>query len=157
MRASWSSWRVVLLPAMLLVPTGCDDPQSPRPLTEYPFAVATRTCGPADGPALAIFLSAGEVTDVPAAPPYFQFYLTRSPAELEGRTWSWPSTDESINAWECTVAGAACAHSPAGVIALGRFGPDSALTLTADLRLKSGERVRVRTTARWVSGSPLCG
>lgn len=157
MRFSRPSWRVVLLPAMLLVPTGCDDPESPRPLTEYPFAVATRTCGPADGPAMALFLSPGEINQVPAAPPYFQFYLTRDPAELEGRTLIWPSADETVGAWECTVPGAACAKSPAGVISLGRFGPDSALTVAADLRLGSGERVRVRTTARWVSGSPICG
>jgi len=139
------------------VPSGCDDPESPRRLTEYPFTVATPSCGPADGPAMAIYLTPELATDVPPAVPYFHVYLTRGPAELEGRTWVWPSADETVAARECTVAGAACADSPAGAIALGRFATDSALPVVLDLRRQNGERVRAQATARWLSRQLFCG
>ncbi|HSA55515.1 MAG TPA: hypothetical protein VLE53_07410 [Gemmatimonadaceae bacterium] len=148
--------RTVLLPGLLLVPSSCDDPESPRPLSEYPFALATRSCGPADGPAMAIYLTPTEATDLPVVP-YFQFYLMRSPAELEGRTWVWPSADETVAAWECTVTGGACAESPAGAIALGRFAVDSAIAVVVDLRRQNGERVRAHATARWLGREVICG
>ena len=157
MRLARSVRRTLSRLGMLLVAGGCQDPESPQPFSEYPFALATPSCGPADGPAMAIFLTPTEVSDVPATPPYFQFFLTRSAAELEGRTWLWPSADETASAWECTMAGGACAGSPTGAIALGHFAADSAIAVTVDLRREGGQRVRGQFTARWHSRPLACG
>lgn len=150
--------RLAVLPLVLfVVASGCDDPESPEPTTEYPFAVAARACGPADGPAMEVFLTPAETSDVPADPPYVRLYLTKSPAELEGRTWVWPDPGQAVFATECTQTGSSCPASPSGAIALGDFAADSSIFVAVEMRRPNGERVRGQATARWLHRLIICG
>jgi hypothetical protein len=150
--------RCLILFALAMALPACDDddPAAPGPVPGYPHAFAARACGPTDGPAMAIYLTTTEAGDPPPVP-YVQIYLTRSPAELEGRLWGWPGGEGVASASECTATGGACANSPYGVVSLGQFAADSSLELTVDLRRLNGERLVGRTTARWVSRELLCG
>jgi hypothetical protein len=149
--------RFLVLLSLTAALSACDDddPAAPGPVPGYPHALATRACGPTDGPAMTIYLSASEDGDPPPVP-YFQIYLTRSPAELEGRLWGWPGGEGVASGRECTGTGQ-CADSPSGVISLSRFAADSSLDVIVDLRRANGERLVGRATARWISRTPMCG
>lgn len=147
----------LVLLGLLMVPTGCDDPESPEPTTEYLFALAMSSCGPADGPAVEIFLTPAETTDVPTEPPYLRLYLTKSPAELEGRTWTWPALDQTVSASECTASAGDCPASPSGAIALGEFAADSSIFVAVDMQRDDGRRVQGQATARWLNRLIICG
>ena len=53
----------------------------------FPNALAQHACGPADGPALAIYLAPEPAESPPPATPYVRVFIDQSVDQLDGRSW----------------------------------------------------------------------
>src|SRR5512134_2991597 len=83
------SVRVALLAATVLVVPGCGDGREPpAPPPGFTHAAATRDCGPADGPAVSIYLASQPVDRVDPPAPFIHLYLWRGLDDLAGERWS---------------------------------------------------------------------
>lgn len=77
---------------------GCGSDSVLRPPAELHYAVALNACGPADGPAVAIFLTQDPVETPNPAPPYVGIYIDLSNGQLDGRVRSVKGGNEAT-AW----------------------------------------------------------
>ena len=85
MRQSSSLLRVMVL---LAVTASCASDAIPGPPTGLPFAAATPACGPADGPAVAIYLSPDPVESLDPATPFVRIAIWQPRERLTERSWS---------------------------------------------------------------------
>jgi len=63
---------------------GCDSSNTLGPPPDLEYAAVTRTCGPADGPAVEIFLVPAPMQSLAPQTPYARMYVAQP---LERATW----------------------------------------------------------------------
>ncbi len=68
----------LLIGAAFSLVAGCNSQDVSAPPAGYSNAAATRTCGPADGPAVAIYLAPDAIDTLEPAAPYIRIYLWKS-------------------------------------------------------------------------------
>jgi len=146
------------LPFASLILVGCvAGGDAMRPPVDFPFATVSRDCGPADGPAVAIYLTPTAVDKPDPSPPFVRIAIWDSPEAVAGRTWTWPRAASKATALRCDVTGSSCVSSTSGSVTLGTFGPDSALTAIVDVRFSDGARIQGGVRATWYSRRIACG
>jgi hypothetical protein len=59
-----------------------------EPPARFPYAAATRDCGPADGPAVTIYLSRKPVDAIEPSGTHVQIHVWQGIEELAGTSWS---------------------------------------------------------------------
>jgi hypothetical protein len=129
-------------------------PSEPPP--GYSFAIAQRDCGPADGPALSIYLTPALVDAPYPPPPFIRIGVYETPADVVGRTWSWDASSSVAGAVMC-ASSSDCVTANSGSIAFGRFAADSSLVARMDVRFPDAHRVRGTVRGVWQSNTFLCG
>lgn len=141
---------------LLLIAACADAGPIPAPPEGYGFAYATPSCGPADGPAVRLYLAAAATESLPPAGTWLDLAVWRSATELPAAELSWSGASDLGWAGRCTDAGP-CETATDVRISFRRFEPDSALTGTLDLRFENGSRVAGGFRATWRPATPLCG
>jgi hypothetical protein len=134
----------------------CGDDSAPlEPLSELPFAVATPSCGPADGPAVLIYLASTPIESLQPVAPFVQVNIWRSITELGAG--SVVPISESISDATAWFRGSGVERQATG----GEVGVTSrtttALAGSVDLRFADGPAVRGTFTAKWEPRQLLCG
>jgi len=140
--------------AMLLA--ACSDASVPAPPAGYGFAYATPDCGPADGPAVRIFLVGEEAALWPPTGARLEVAVWRGAAELPGADLSWSGATSLGWAGRCDDAGQCDAATDVRV-QFRSFAADSTLTGSLDLGFADGSRVTGGFGATWHSATPICG
>ena len=116
-------------------------------------ALATNTCGPADGPATWIYLAGDPIEGVqPSSFPYVRIAIWRGVTELAGGSFRVDTDVSGVyftgpNTFEIASRGS---------VAVERVGTDYRITGVSDLRFPS-RRVVGTFTADWVQLELLCG
>jgi hypothetical protein len=128
----------------------------PAPLTEFPFASATPSCGPADGPAMVITLTETRTNDLQPAGPFARVFLWSAPSELVGRTWSWRNDNDLVGAAHRCLASGDCTNAIDATVTLGRFDADSTLDVRLSLTFADASRLGGAVRARWISQQLRC-
>lgn len=120
------------------------------------YAAATRACGPADGPAVAIYLASGPVESLEPAAPYLRIYVWQPLDRLAGRSWVLTGSEPEGGAW---LQSSATEYEIAtrGTVTVTRVRPDSTVEGSADLTFPSTGRIRTGFRAVWVEQAMLCG
>jgi len=120
------------------------------------YAAATRACGPADGPAVAIYLASTPVESLEPAPPYLRIYLWQPLDRLAGRSWVLTGGEPEGSAW---LHSSATDYEVAtrGAVTVSRVAPDGTIEGSADLTFPSTGRIRTGFRAVWVEQAMLCG
>ena len=154
MTTTASRWWSALL---VLALVSCSYEDVSGTLAEFPFAAAMRSCGPADGPAMAIVLTRTETNDIQPAAPFVHVLLSDSPAQLVGRTFVWQNGNGGVASAIRCETNTACTTSSTARVTIGHFAADSALDVMLDLTFPNAERVRGNASARWIPRSFLCG
>ena len=70
----------------LLLLSACDSQGTLVPVQGLRFAFSQYECGPADGPAIGIYLTRDPVNGTQATPPYVHIYIDLSGGDLDGST-----------------------------------------------------------------------
>jgi hypothetical protein len=142
--------------ASLLSVLSCGTEGIPAPPQGFGQAVATNDCGPADGPAVAIYLAQAEVETFEPAPPYVRIYVAQPLEELAGRSWSLAGHEAQGSALYCNERGT-CEAAIAGTLTVDAVTSDSTVDASTTLAFPSSGRVIGGIRARWVPRTMLCG
>ena len=141
----------------LLSLVACDDAGLLAPPAGLSHAVATSSCGAADGPAIALYLKGSEITGLPLSEPYLQVSVTGSlDALTAGRSWRIDEHHDNWAAFRSSTTDYEVAMS--GVVAVTSAGAD---TIEGNLILSfpSGREIRGGFHARRMptTSSFFCG
>ncbi len=123
---------------------------------DFAAAFAKAGCGPTDGPAIELELSATQQSR-PLSPPYIRLAIYQSRAEAAGRSWSFEAPFLTGYAAYCATEDV-CEGATNGRV---RFDPNKSLNTLGgevDLSFPGRGRIRGRFVAEWrTGGNPLCG
>src|ERR1043165_2883427 len=136
--------RAALLAAFALL--GCAVDAAPGPVAGYPFAYAMDECGPADGPAVTVYLSGHALDTLPPEGGHLAVMLWVGRDETMGRTFR--SSDQPLRGTvlECGAPGA-CNPLAAWRVTMRSFARD---TLDGSVDFQLGTRVVAGSfQARW--------
>ena len=138
-----------------LAVVACDASSIPGPPADLEFAAVTSSCGPADGPAVEIFLVPEAMSALPPQTPYVRVMVWRSLAELDGQRWELTGSDAEGGAW----------HHPTenefelatyGVLIVNRVTADQTVEGEVNLVFPSGRHVWGGFKAIWFSANRGC-
>jgi len=133
---------------------GCGGDAAPGPVPGYSFAYATNECGPADGPAMTLYLSERAVDSLPPAGAHLAVAVWVGRDAAVGRTFSSSDQPALGFATECGPA-FRCDPAVAWRVTLRGFARD---TLDGSVDLRLGQRVVAGSfRARWMPRGIYCG
>jgi len=147
--------RLVTAFLALAVAAACQSDGAQIPPDGLSHAAATRTCGPADGPAVAIYLAPSPVAVIEPAAPYVRVNIWQSVSDVEGGTWDVASGADAAAWYSATSTDVEVATD--GHVTVSAVGPDTTVRGTVDLTFPSAGRITGSFEAAWISASPLCG
>lgn len=144
-----------------VLPTACTSGDIPEPARSLAargltYAAATRACGPADGPAVEIYLAPAPVESLEPAAPYVRIYVWQPLDGLAGRSWILGGGEPEGSAWFHSSA-TEYEVAARGTVTVNRVTSDSTVEGSADLTFANAGRVRGGFRAVWISNSVLCG
>lgn len=142
--------------AAALLLAACSDASLPEPPEGYAFAYATPACGPADGPAVRVFLTAQVADSLPPPGARLELAVWRSAAELSGAELAWSGASNLGWAGRCDDVGQ-CEPATDVRVKFRGFAADSTLTGTIDFSFADGPPAAGGFTAVWRPATPLCG
>lgn len=143
------------LVVVCLAVVACDYSRISAPPADFEFAAITNSCGPADGPAVTIYLVPEPMESLPAPTPHVRFYVARSIEELEDQRWELSGPDAEGAAWY---------HPTANEFEIATYGALIVNSVSADLTVRgevnlvfpSGRHIWGGFTARWFSTNIGC-
>jgi hypothetical protein len=135
---------------------GCGNESAPlAPLRALPHAVATNSCGPADGPLVVVYLASMPIESLQPVAPFVQVHIPKSFAELgAGSVFPISESFTDANAWfhgsgvERTANGGEIGVTSTSATAMAGY---------VDLRFPDGVRLRGTFTANFQPRLMLCG
>lgn len=146
----WSSFLVLVVFAM-----ACSDGIAAPP-TGYTHAAATFACGPADGPAVAIYLSPNPVTSLEPSGPYVRIYIDQSVEQVGGKAWAIGGSSPAAAWFQTSASNYEIATS--GYIITSSVAADKTIDGTVDLTFPNAGHVHGGFHAEWISQAGLlCG
>lgn len=146
----------LLLCGILACAAACGNDDIPAPPEGLAHALGTRSCGPADGPAVAIYLTAAPEVSLEPPTPFVRIDVWESVDRVTTRPWD-------VDAGSMT--GVASYHPTTGAIEVATRGrilvtavaADTTLVGTVDLDFPTAGRISGGFRAVWLSSAPLCG
>jgi hypothetical protein len=122
---------------------------------DFPHAVATFMCGPADGPATAILLARDPIQSLDPSYPFVSVDIWHAVSELGGTTWSVNDGSGNVSARYFTGPGK-FVSATAGSVLIDRVGTDNRVEGSVLLRFPS-RSVDDDFSAPWMESLVLCG
>jgi hypothetical protein len=139
--------------ALTLVVACASDGPLPPP-EGFQHAAATRACGPADGPAVAIYLVTAPAAALVPPAPYVRINVWQSVSDVEGGSWE-VGGDAAAAAYFTAPNDFEVASD--GWIRIQVVGADTTVEGSVDLTFPNAGRVAGGFRAVWISAAPLCG
>jgi hypothetical protein len=140
----------------LLLGAACANDDPTAGVVGYPIAYATNACGPADGPATRLYLTADSVEGLPTGVPRIEIGIYQDVSELPGRSFSLDGSTAEGWAGRCPAEGA-CETAASAVVTFGRAAADTLLSGTVQLRFTDGSTVSGGFEAAWRRTQQFCG
>jgi hypothetical protein len=136
----------------------CDDNSGPVPMAPegYPFAYATKGCGPTDGPGTRLFLTAEASDSLPTTSPRIEVLIYRSAADVQGEEFSWSGHSDEGWAGRCPGEGA-CEQASSTRVEFRENAADTVLTGEVRVRFADGSTVSGGFDATWRRTTYVCG
>jgi hypothetical protein len=147
--------RWLSLLVLLVLAGACSDGIAAPPIG-YTHAAAAFTCGPADGPAVMIFLSPNPVESPQATPPVVRIFIGQAVEEISGKVWSVDGTSSATASFQSE--GNTLENPTSGYVITSSVSADTTVDGTVNLTFPTGGHIVGGFHARWISraGSP-CG
>jgi hypothetical protein len=123
---------------------------------ELAYAAAAGSCGPTDGPAVAIYLSPTPVGSLEPSAPYVRINVLQPLDRLTDRTWVLGGDEPDGGAVYYSGAGE-YEVAEGGWIGVSSVASDSTLTGFALLRFPTSGLIRREFHAAWIPRTMLCG
>jgi hypothetical protein len=147
--------RMLRLSLVAVFAMACGDAVSP-PLRGLTYAAATFACGPADGPAVAIYLAQSPVGSLEPSTPFVRVYVPVELDQLAGRAWPVFAGKSEAGAWfhpnESTYE-----LAETGYMIVSSVDSDKTIEGSVDLQFPDSGHIKTRFRATWVPTTTLCG
>ncbi len=140
--------------AVLGLVAACAPDGIPEPPSGLPYSAATPACGPADGPAVAIYLSPNPVTSLEPATPFVHVAVWQPLDRLEDQSWtlgagagtaSYFSTPNELES------------ATAGSVTVSAVDPDSTVRGSVELTFPTHGKIAGGFQAHWIPVALRCG
>jgi hypothetical protein len=145
--------RMLRLSLVLSLAIACSSDATAPPLRGFVNAVASADCGPADGPAVAIYLTPNPVAPAVPGPPFVRVYIAVEPNALTGRTWPVGSAAGALFRRDASTYELA----DAGLLVVTSVDSENTITGTVDLYFPDAGHISRAFVATWVPSHVLCG
>ena len=125
------------------------------PVSGFNYATARFQCGPADGPATEIFVSASPLDSQGALVPFVRIYVAVGVDELNGHVWS-VSGSSPAAAWFHPVITGGQVPATEGTLTVTSVSADKSIDGSIDLSFPDAGRIRGEFHAVWVPSGAVC-
>lgn len=150
--------RTLWLCALALLTASCSSGGIAGSTDVLPYAVAAQSCGPADGPAVSIYLTPEVVHSLEPVAPYVRINILQPLDRITERTWTLNGAASDADGAAVYYTGAAGFEiATGGEVRVYTVDPDRTLHGFADLRFPTLGRVRGEFDAVWNSRVTMCG
>jgi hypothetical protein len=126
------------------------------PPLDLTHAAATFACGPADGPAVAIYLAPDPVTSLEPPAPYVRIYVAQPLDALVGQPWILAGTKSAGGAWFHSASNTD-EIANTGYVTVISVSSDNTIVGVVDIAFPNAGRIRGGFRAVWVPSTVLCG
>jgi hypothetical protein len=140
--------------AIALLVSACDAGPA-EPPSEFPFASATPECGPADGPAVTIYLLTDTMPTRPPSGAHVRVYVWHGLHDLRGQSWT--VGGDSQDGFADYQDGTGAATPLRGTVTVTRVLADSIVEGEVALTSEGVFSVRGGFRANWIPRALLCG
>jgi hypothetical protein len=145
--------RMAVLAAAALA---CDSDSVFTPIRHFEYSAAAFQCGPADGPATAIYLSHDAVGSVEPTTPYVRIYVPVAVEQLSGNVWQLSAESPDGAAWFHST-GANSELATSGYMIVAAVGSERTVQGSVYLEFPNAGRVSGAFAAPWIQSGVLCG
>jgi hypothetical protein len=140
---------------VVLVAMACRSDGVTSPIRHFEYSAATFSCGPADGPATAIYLAAEPVGSIEPATPFVRIYVTVAVDQLSGHVWQLSDGSAEGAAWFHSLD-ASSEIATSGYMIVSTVGNDKTVQGSVYLEFPDAGRVSGVFTATWIPGTIGC-
>jgi hypothetical protein len=137
-----------------VVAMGCNDSTSPS-LRGFVYSAASAQCGPADGPAVAVYLAPNPVGTVAPSAPYVRVYVAVQPSELTAHVWPIGSKTEA-GAWFYSD-GSTSELAESGYMIVNSIDSDNTINGSLEIFFPDAGHIKSEFHAKWLANNILCG
>ena len=147
--------RLVRMAVVVAAAVACDSDNVFTPIKHFEYSAATFQCGPADGPATAIFLSHDAVGSTDPSTPFVRIYIPVAVEELSGRVWQISEVSTEGVAWFHS-AGASSEIAASGYMIVAAVSSDRTVQGSVYLEFPDAGRVSGAFAAGWIQSLVIC-
>lgn len=126
------------------------------PAGAFPFARIEEACGPTDGIAFQIYLTAKETECGPVKEPFLSISVNEPIPKSAPRNYSFREGDRDAGAARCLRAGA-CESAASGILRLTEIQPGKSVSGEYEIRFANGRAEKARFEAKRCEVRLLCG
>jgi hypothetical protein len=153
-----SALRIVGICALALLSAGCSSGGVVESGIGLSRAVAAQSCGPTDGPAVSIYLTATAVSSLEPPAPYVRIDILQPLDRLTERAWTLNgAAGDADGAAIYYTDGAGSEIATSGQVTVNTVDADRTIHGIADLRFPTLGRIRGEFDAEWNSRAAMCG
>ena len=146
----WMSVSVIISFSM-----ACGGSGISAPPVGFTHAIATHMCGPADGPAVAIYLARDPVTSLQPTTPYVRIYVWQPASALAGRAWLLVGSKSEGGAWFHST-GSDYEFATGGYAIVSSVSSDNTIEGKVNITFPNAGRIRGGFRAVWVPNTVIC-
>jgi hypothetical protein len=121
----------------------------------FVYSAAAFQCGPADGPAVAIYLAPNPVGSIEPSAPFVRVYVPVQLDQLTAHVWPIASNTEAGAWFHADASSSELAES--GYMIVSSVDSDNTITGSVDLRFPDAGHIKTAFSAKWQPNNILCG
>jgi hypothetical protein len=147
-------FRMVRMAVVIAAAAACDSDSVFEPIRHFEYSAATFQCGPADGPATAIYLT-HDVGSIDPSAPFVRIYIPVAVEELSGRVWQLSEDSPEGAAWFHS-SDASSEIAASGYMIVAAVGSDRTVQGSVYLEFPDAGRVSGAFAAGWIQSGVIC-
>jgi hypothetical protein len=140
---------------IVVLSLACSSDRIAGPQAGFNHAVVMFACGPADGPATAIYLTPVEYKTGPVPPPSVGIYIDQPLQNLAGQAWDLSIGSDGAIAWYQSDPGT-FVRATNGVLLVTSVSSDNAVDGTVDVSIPGLPRITGSIHAVWIPSGVTC-
>jgi len=121
----------------------------------FVYSAAVFQCGPADGPAVAIYLAPNPVGSIEPSAPFVRVYVPVQLDQLTAHVWPIASNTEAGAWFHADASSSELAES--GYMIVSSVDSDNTITGSVDLHFSDAGHIKTAFSAKWQPNNILCG
>jgi hypothetical protein len=148
--------RMLRLSLVVAFAMACSSDAVSAPFRGFVYSAAAFACGPADGPAVAIYLAPNPVGSIEPSAPFVRVYVAVQVDQLTGHVWPIASVNTEAGALFHPDA-STYEMAESGYMIVSSVDSENTITGSVDLRFPDAGHIKTAFSAKWQPSNILCG